>query len=134
MAHFIAGGGVAHVLDPLRLARDRAGAVAEALALAEAQLPSGPVLIYSTAEPMAVAAVQAQLGTEGAGALVEQALAEVAQGLLRLGVRQLVVAGGETSGPWCRRWACGRCRLAHRSTPACRGATHSATTGRCTWR
>ena len=98
VAHFIAGGGVAHVLDPLRLARDRAGAVAEALALAEAQLPSGPVLIYSTAEPMAVAAVQAQLGTEGAGALVEQALAEVAQGLLRLGVRQLVVAGGETSG------------------------------------
>ena len=58
----------------------------------------GPVLVYSTAEPDAVKAVQAQLGVAEAGALVEHALASVARGLVDLGVQQLVVAGGETSG------------------------------------
>jgi uncharacterized protein YgbK (DUF1537 family) len=42
--------------------------------------------------------VQAQLGSERAGALVEQTLSKVATGLVAAGVRQLVVAGGETSG------------------------------------
>ena len=43
-------------------------------------------------------AVQAELGVAKAGELVEQALAAVARGLVLLGVRQLIVAGGETSG------------------------------------
>jgi uncharacterized protein YgbK (DUF1537 family) len=42
--------------------------------------------------------VQGALGAEAAGALVERTLAAIAQGLVALGVRQLVVAGGETSG------------------------------------
>jgi uncharacterized protein YgbK (DUF1537 family) len=73
----------------------------EALAWAAARLaqdPALPLLVYATAPPAAVQAVQAQLGAERAGALVEQALARVAQGLVGLGVRQLVLAGGETSG------------------------------------
>jgi uncharacterized protein YgbK (DUF1537 family) len=56
------------------------------------------VLIYSTADSNAVKAVQAQLGVEEAGAMVERTLAAIARGLVALGVRQLVVAGGETSG------------------------------------
>ena len=48
--------------------------------------------------PEDVKAVQTQLGVERAGELVERALAAIAQGLVKLGVRQLVVAGGETSG------------------------------------
>lgn len=98
VAHFIASGGAAPALDPLRLARDRAGSVAEVLALAEQHLAERPVLVYSTAAPDTVAAVQAQLGVAAAGALVEQALAEIARGLVERGVRQLVVAGGETAG------------------------------------
>jgi uncharacterized protein YgbK (DUF1537 family) len=73
----------------------------EALAWAAARLaqdPALPLLVYATAPPAAVQAVQARLGAERAGALVEQALARVAQGLVGLGVRQLVLAGGETSG------------------------------------
>jgi uncharacterized protein YgbK (DUF1537 family) len=58
----------------------------------------GPVLAYATAEPAAVKAVQARLGSERAGALVEAALARIATSLVQAGVRQLVVAGGETSG------------------------------------
>jgi uncharacterized protein YgbK (DUF1537 family) len=45
-----------------------------------------------------VKAVQRELGVERAGALVEQALAEIARGLVAAGVRKLVVAGGETAG------------------------------------
>jgi uncharacterized protein YgbK (DUF1537 family) len=45
-----------------------------------------------------VAAVQAQLGREAAGHLVEQAMGAVALGLRQAGVRTFVVAGGETSG------------------------------------
>ena len=56
------------------------------------------MLIYATATPEAVKAVQAQLGAEKAGSLVEDALAGIARGLVELGVGQLIVAGGETSG------------------------------------
>ncbi len=94
---FQASGRPAFAVDPLRLAQghDVAG---EALAWASAHMPAGPVLIYSSAEPSAVQAVQGQLGVAAAGERVEQALAAVARGLVALGVRQLVVAGGETSG------------------------------------
>jgi uncharacterized protein YgbK (DUF1537 family) len=56
------------------------------------------VLVYATAAPEAVHAVQRQLGAQRAGELVEQALAAISKGLVARGVRQLVVAGGETSG------------------------------------
>ena len=46
-----------------------------------------PVLIYATAAPETVKAAQADLGVERAGALVENALAAVAQGLVQLGRR-----------------------------------------------
>jgi uncharacterized protein YgbK (DUF1537 family) len=42
--------------------------------------------------------VQGKLGIEHAGKLVEDALARIAIGLVQLGVGQLIVAGGETSG------------------------------------
>jgi uncharacterized protein YgbK (DUF1537 family) len=87
----------AFAVDPLRLAAGE-DVAAQALAWAAPRLSTGPVLVYATAAPEAVKAVQAQLGVERAGALVEQALARVAQGLVAAGVGQLLVAGGETSG------------------------------------
>ncbi|MFC8130255.1 3-oxo-tetronate kinase [Streptomyces sp. NPDC057302] len=94
---FLRGGRPAFSVDPLRIAagEDVAG---QALAFAAAHLADGPVLVYSTETPDAVKSVQGRLGAAEAGALVEQTLARVAQGLMGLGVRQLVVAGGETSG------------------------------------
>jgi uncharacterized protein YgbK (DUF1537 family) len=59
---------------------------------------NGPVLIYSTASPESVKATQAQYGVQVVGDRVEQALASIAKGLRQLGVAQLIVAGGETSG------------------------------------
>ncbi len=84
-------------VDPFELARG-SDVVGAALAWAAQHINAGPVLIYATATPDAVKAVQAQLGAEKAGNLVEDALAEIAKGLIALGVGQLIVAGGETSG------------------------------------
>ncbi|CAB3867294.1 3-oxo-tetronate kinase [Achromobacter dolens] len=97
VAAFIAAGGPALALDPLRIAAGD-DVVADALAWAAPRLRDGPVLIYSTARPDAVQAAQASLGAARVGALVEDAIARIAAGLARLGVRQLIVAGGETSG------------------------------------
>lgn len=84
-------------VDPLRLARGD-DVAAEALEWAAAHLAQGPVLVYATAKPETVKAVQAQLGVEQAGGMVEDALAAIARGLVALGVGQMIVAGGETSG------------------------------------
>jgi len=94
---FIARGGAALAIDPLRIA-DGADVAAEALAWAAPLLERGPVLVYSTAESGAVKSVQSRLGVEEAGAMVERTIAAIARGLVECGVRQLVVAGGETSG------------------------------------
>ena len=94
---FINSGLPALAIDPLRIASG-IDVAAEALAWAEPMLQEGPVLMYSTAESTAVKAVQHQLGSEEAGALVERTLAAITKGLVALGVRQLIVAGGETSG------------------------------------
>jgi uncharacterized protein YgbK (DUF1537 family) len=109
VADFIACGGLALRVDPLRLAAgdDPVAAVNAALAGAADRGPQGaagaPILVYATAEPEQVANAQATLGRERAGALVEQALAEVAVALVAGGVRRLVVAGGETSGACVQR-------------------------------
>jgi uncharacterized protein YgbK (DUF1537 family) len=94
---FTAAGGPAMAIDPLRLAAGD-DVVAQTLAWAKPLLAKGPVLVYSTADPGAVKSVQGRLGVEQAGAMVERAIAAIARGLVDLGVRQLVVAGGETSG------------------------------------
>ncbi|MCA8094988.1 four-carbon acid sugar kinase family protein [Burkholderia anthina] len=83
-------------IDPLAASRG-APVVDDALAFARAHLPQ-PVLIYATATPDEVKAVQQALGVAAAGHLVESTLAEIARGLRALGVRKFVVAGGETSG------------------------------------
>ena len=84
-------------VDPFELARGT-DVVGAALSWAAQHINAGPVLIYATATPEAVKAVQAQLGAEQAGNLVEDAFAAIAKGLVGLGVGQLIVAGGETSG------------------------------------
>ena len=94
---FIGRGGAAMAIDPLRIA-DGVDVAAEVLAWAAPLVDKGPVLVYSTAEAGAVKSVQGRLGVDEAGAMVERTIAAIARGLVEHGVRQLVVAGGETSG------------------------------------
>jgi uncharacterized protein YgbK (DUF1537 family) len=84
-------------LDALALSTAQDPA-AEAHAWAKARAGEQPVLIYSTADPQHVAAVQEKLGKENASALVERTMAEIAKRLVADGVKRIVVAGGETSG------------------------------------
>ena len=84
-------------LSPQKLIEDKAEPK-RALAWAEQRVAAGPVLLASSAEPADVAALQAKFGREASGQAIEAALAEIAAGLVAIGVRRLVVAGGETSG------------------------------------
>ena len=84
-------------IDPIAVA-DGKPVVVEALAWAKPLLGDRPILVFATAGPDQVAAVQQRLGRERAGALVEETLAAIAKGLVDAGVRRLVVAGGETAG------------------------------------
>lgn len=68
------------------------------VAFAKAQPAGNPVLLYSSDDPEVIAKVQDELGREQAGAIVEDAMGEIAQGLADAGFTKLIVAGGETSG------------------------------------
>jgi uncharacterized protein YgbK (DUF1537 family) len=87
----------AFAVDALALAAGE-DVVGQALAWASDRVTGGSVLIHASAPPEEVVRTQAKLGRERAGALIEQALAEIAAGLVSAGVRRLIVAGGETSG------------------------------------
>ncbi len=81
------------------LATPDAAALSDAaLAWAANKICDKPVVIAASAPPEKVAALQARLGREQAGALIEDAVARIAEGLVARGVRKIVVAGGETSG------------------------------------
>jgi uncharacterized protein YgbK (DUF1537 family) len=69
-----------------------------ALDWARERLSKGPILIASSSTPDQVSALQARHGRDAAGHAIEQAMADIAEGLVKSGVRRLVVAGGETSG------------------------------------
>ncbi len=84
-------------VDPLAIQAGKLKAN-DLAAWAKQQPASGPVLIYSSADPAAVAAVQQQLGRDAAGSLVEQTLAATTQHLVAAGFTRLIVAGGETTG------------------------------------
>ena len=84
-------------LDPDQVIKGKDEA-RRALAWARERLGSGPILIASSATPAEVAALQSRHGRDAAGHAIEQAMADIAEGLVQSGVHRLVVAGGETSG------------------------------------
>jgi uncharacterized protein YgbK (DUF1537 family) len=124
---FIDAGGEAFAIDPdaaLRGDAARAG-----LGGARARLGTRPILVYSTAEPDDVKRTQSRLGAGQAGMLFERALASVAAGLVELGVRQLIVAGGETAGACVQALRVPLLRIGAQIDPGvpwCHAATHGA--------
>jgi uncharacterized protein YgbK (DUF1537 family) len=77
---------------------DAAALSEAALAWAGDKVGDKPLVIAASAPPEKVAALQSRLGRDQAGALIEDAVARIAEGLVGRGVRRMVVAGGETSG------------------------------------
>ena len=78
---------------------DAAKLAEAALAWTDGKIGATPVVVAASAPPDKVAALQSALGgPDKAGALLEDAMARIAEGLVARGVRRLAVAGGETSG------------------------------------
>lgn len=88
----------AYQVDAMRVARGEPVAAEAAAFAREAQARGETALIYASASPDEVRAVQQQLGRDEAGAMIERTLAEVARAMRAAGTRRFVVAGGETSG------------------------------------
>jgi len=84
-------------IDPVALAGDDR-TVARVIEWACGNLRQERLLVYSSADPRAVADAQARLGRTEAARLVEDAFAAIAAALAEAGVRTFVVAGGETAG------------------------------------
>jgi len=130
---FIQRGLPALAIDPLRIASG-ADVATEALEWASTRLGDQPLLVYSTAEPGAVRAIQGKLGVEEAGAMVERTIAAIARGLVERGVGRLIVAGGETSGACVQALEIAQMRIGpqidpgvpwcHAQTPAIDGGLH----------
>lgn len=95
VARYIATGASALQLDPMDVSKAGSN---PALDWLSAQDLSTAPLIYATADPASVQAAQEALGTEAAGALIEDTLAQCATAARDLGARRFIVAGGETSG------------------------------------
>ncbi len=82
-------------LDPQQLAAE--GVDAALAWLGDQPLDKMPIF-YATAEPTEVAQAQSALGVARAGAVVEDALAQLAVAARDMGAARIIVAGGETSG------------------------------------
>jgi 3-dehydrotetronate 4-kinase len=95
IATYRSGGGAALELDTAAIC-DGKDVAKQALDWAGKQ--SGPALLYASAPPERVKAVQARFGVEESSKRIEGTMAMIAEGLVSDGVRRLVVAGGETSG------------------------------------
>jgi uncharacterized protein YgbK (DUF1537 family) len=97
-------------LDPL--ATPDAAALSEAaLTWASDKIGNKPIIIAASAPPDKVASLQTRLGRDRSGALVEDAIACIAEGLVARGVRKMIVAGGETAGGVVRRLGVGSLRI-----------------------
>jgi uncharacterized protein YgbK (DUF1537 family) len=95
VANYIDLGAANYQLDPLEIAKTGAQPVLDWL---NTQDLSKAPLIYATADPARVKAVQDELGVAAAGQLIEDTLAQCATHAVKGGARRIIVAGGETSG------------------------------------
>lgn len=114
-----AAGGATATIAAADAVEDAAGAADRVLELVAAQLAAGTRPIVSAShDRAAIAAAQAEFGAGVAAAAVEDVLARVARGAVgRLGVRRLLVAGGETSGAVTRGLGVRALRLTERVDP-----------------
>ena len=93
--NFIQRGAAAFQLDPIDLAEN---GVKKVLDWLSSQDFTKNIIIYATSNPDTVKKVQAELGVDMAGKIVEQGLSECAIAARELGIKNFIIAGGETSG------------------------------------
>lgn len=114
-------GGITATVDVRAAAADPAAEVARCAGLVAAHAerhPGRPALISASHDPSALRAAQDALGVGAAAALAEELLAGITcAAVATVGVRRLLVAGGETSGAVARALGIARLRLTRRVDP-----------------
>jgi uncharacterized protein YgbK (DUF1537 family) len=86
-------------IDVPSILRDRESSLSATMDWAQQTGSHEPLLVYSTSPPEEVVPLQAEFGANRVAQAIEQFLADVAQSMVsELGVRRLVLAGGETAG------------------------------------
>lgn len=98
VAHAQDAGVASFRIDPMAVADKKLTAAGIAEWVMTHSTAESPALVYSSAEPAEVLAIQEKLGRQAAGDMVEHLLGETAQELAARGFSRFVVAGGETSG------------------------------------
>jgi uncharacterized protein YgbK (DUF1537 family) len=98
VAHAQDAGVASFRIDPMAVADKKLTAAGIAEWVMTHSTAESPALVYSSAEPAEVLAIQEKLGRQAAGHMVEHLLGETAQELAARGFSRFVVAGGETSG------------------------------------
>lgn len=93
--NFIQRGAAAFQLDPIDLAENGVKKVLDWLSSRDF---TKNIIIYATSDPDTVKKVQTELGVDMAGKIVEQGLSECAIAARELGIKNFIIAGGETSG------------------------------------
>jgi 3-dehydrotetronate 4-kinase len=84
-------------LDPEQIVKG-GSEIQRALDWTKGHLGNSPILIASSSTPDQVSDLQSRYGRDTAGRAIEQAMADISEGLVSEGVRRLIIAGGETSG------------------------------------
>lgn len=92
-----------HLRDHPGFSIEPAAVLAGETGVADMMARLGPLLdqlpvVYSTADPVAVAAAQRRFGRETVAAALDRFFGDLAVALVEAGVTRLVVSGGETSG------------------------------------
>ena len=106
----------AFAIDGLKLGGKR-DLAKQALDWARPKLADGPVLIYASAEAGAVKKVQRKHGIRKSSELIETCLAKTSRGLIKAGVRQMIVAGGITSARTLKALNIHALRIGHQIAP-----------------
>jgi 3-dehydrotetronate 4-kinase len=99
--HFLASGGRGLQLDTVKLAQDANDEITQVVRWAREQWEidsNQPLLIYSTSNSQSLVAIHERFRADYIGSRVEYVMGQLAIALMQENVRQLVVAGGETSG------------------------------------
>lgn len=82
----------------IRTTSDAARLADDALRFIESCGPDESPLVYSSVSPTELARIQAEVGSEHASRVLEDAAGRVAQKVRARGTRRIIAAGGETSG------------------------------------